>query len=78
MATFNQISRTLGTTLGTIWVQPLLETQFKTFMKLYHKVEVIYELFITVLCQKVANTNVRKSQAESACHFSKILNAGNS
>ena len=31
-----------------------------------------------VLCLKVANTNFRKSQAESACCYLKILNAGNS
>ena len=31
-----------------------------------------------VLCLKVANTNFRKGQAESACCYLKILNAGNS
>ena len=31
-----------------------------------------------VLCLKVANTNFRKSQAESACCYLKILNADNS
>ena len=31
-----------------------------------------------VLCLKIANTNFSKSQAESAGHYLKILNTGNS